>query len=65
MLNPKQSFQHTLQEISVNRDSPCELVRELISNAYDAIAKNIFVFPLLERKGLIFHEQYLREYLKE
>ena len=56
MLNPKQSFQHTLQEISVNRDSPCELVRELVSNAVDAIAKNILVFPLLERKGLIFFD---------
>jgi len=44
-LTPKQSFQHTLQEISVNRDSPCELVRELVSNSYDAGAKNILVFP--------------------
>jgi hypothetical protein len=44
MLTPKQSFQHTLQEISVNRESPGELVRELISN--DADAKNILVFPL-------------------
>lgn len=56
MITPKQSFQHTLQEISVNRDSPCELVRELVSNSYDAGAKNIFVFPLLERKGLVFFD---------
>jgi hypothetical protein len=55
-LTPKQSFQHTLQEISVNRESPCELVRELISNSYDAEAKKILVFPLLERKGLIFFD---------
>jgi hypothetical protein len=55
-LTPKQSFQHTLQEISVNRESPSELVRELISNSYDALAKNIYVFPLLERKGLIFFD---------
>ncbi|RKZ84685.1 MAG: hypothetical protein DRR19_17375 [Candidatus Parabeggiatoa sp. nov. 1] len=56
MLTPKQSFQHTLQEISVNRESPCELVRELVSNSYDADAKNILVFPLLEKKGLIFFD---------
>jgi len=55
-LTPKQSFQHTLQEISVNRDSPCELVRELVSNSYDADAKNILIFPLLERTGLIFFD---------
>lgn len=55
-LTPKQSFRHTLQEISVNRESPCELVRELISNSYDAEAKTILVFPLLDKEGLIFFD---------
>jgi len=55
-LKPKQSFHHTLKEISLNRESPCELVRELISNAYDAKAKNIWIFSLLEKNGLIFFD---------
>lgn len=55
-LYPKQSFEHTLKEISVNRESPCEIVRELISNSYDAKADNILIFPLLERKGIVFFD---------
>jgi hypothetical protein len=53
-LFPQQSFEHTLREISVNRDDPCELIRELISNSYDAQAKNIYVIPLYQKKGLLF-----------
>ena len=55
-MTPKQSFQHTLREISVNRANPCELPRELISNAYDAGASNIFVFPLVQKRGLLFFD---------
>ncbi len=53
---PQQSFQHTLKEIAVNRQDPCELVRELISNAYDAKATEIMVVPYLQKKGLIFFD---------
>lgn len=55
-MHPEQSFEHTLREISVNRDDPCELVRELISNSYDAGAKNIHIVPLYEQRGLIFFD---------
>ncbi len=55
-LFPQQSFEHTLREISVNRDDPCELVRELVSNSYDAGAENIYVIPLYQRKGLLFFD---------
>lgn len=55
-LHPAQSFQHTLREISVNRADPCELVRELISNSYDAGAREIRVFPLAQKHGLIFFD---------
>ena len=55
-MHPEQSFEHTLREISVNRDDPCELVRELISNSYDAGARNIHVIPLYEQRGLIFFD---------
>ena len=34
---PQQSFQHTMREIAVNREDPCEVV-QLISNASDAKA---------------------------
>jgi hypothetical protein len=53
---PQQSFQHTLKEIAVNRQDPCELVRELVSNAYDAKATEIIVMPYLQKKGLIFFD---------
>ena len=56
VLYPKQSFEHTLREISVNREDPCEVVRELISNSYDAAAKNIYIVPLYQKRGLIFFD---------
>jgi hypothetical protein len=55
-MRPLQSFQHTLREISVNRSDPCELVRELISNSYDAEATEILVCPLVQKKGLLFFD---------
>jgi len=54
--HPQQSFQHTMKEIAVNRGDPCEVVRELISNAYDAGATDIRVFPYTERAGLVFFD---------
>ena len=51
---PQQSFQHTLREISVNRHDPCELIRELVSNSYDALASHIWIFPLHQKKGILF-----------
>jgi len=53
---PQQSFEHTLREISVNRDDPCEVVRELVSNSYDAGAKNIYIVPLYQKRGLLFFD---------
>jgi hypothetical protein len=53
---PQQSFQHTMKEIAVNREDPCELVRELISNASDANATDIRLFSYIERKGLVFFD---------
>jgi hypothetical protein len=53
-LNPQIEFKHVLGELSVNRNDPCEVIRELISNSYDAGAKNIYYAPLKERKGFIF-----------
>lgn len=53
-LYPLQDFKHNLREISVNRANPCELVRELISNSYDAGATRIMVFPLVQKRGLLF-----------
>lgn len=53
---PQQSFQHTVREIAVNREDPCEIVRELISNAVDAAATEVMVIPYVERKGLVFFD---------
>lgn len=55
-LRPKQSFQHTLREISVNGANPCELVRELASNSYDAGATHIRIFPLIQKRGIVFFD---------
>lgn len=49
-------YSHVLSEISVNRKDPCEVIRELISNSYDADAKNICYFPLLREEGFIFFD---------
>ena len=55
-LTPQVDFSHVLKEISVNRNDPCEIIRELISNAYDAKAKNIWYAPLKESDGFIFFD---------
>ena len=55
-MHPEISFQHTLNEIAVNRADPCELIRELISNSYDASASEIIIAPFMEKKGLIFFD---------
>ncbi len=56
---PQIDFRHVLAELSVNRSDPCEVVRELISNSYDALAKNILFSPLEERNGIIFFDDGL------
>lgn len=53
-IRPQIDYTHVLSELSVNRQDPCELLRELISNSYDAGAKNIWYYPLEEFDGLIF-----------
>lgn len=53
-LNPQIEFRHVLSELSVNRNDPCEVLRELISNSYDAGAKNIYYFPMKDQRGFGF-----------
>jgi hypothetical protein len=43
-----------MRELSVNRNDPCEVIRELISNGYDAQAKNLWLLPLIDLKGFVF-----------
>ncbi len=50
------SYSHILSELSVNREDPCEVIRELISNSYDAKASQIQIYPLLQEKGFIFFD---------
>jgi Histidine kinase-, DNA gyrase B-, and HSP90-like ATPase len=53
---PSISYTHVLSELSVNRKDPCEIIRELISNAYDAKASLIQLYPLLQYEGIIFFD---------
>lgn len=53
-MKPQIEFRHVLGELSVNRNDPCEILRELISNSYDAGAKNLFYAPLIAEKGFVF-----------
>ncbi|QWL61626.1 sensor histidine kinase [Aeromonas jandaei] len=53
-IHPKIDYGHVLRELSVNKQDPCELVRELISNSYDAGASIINLYPYEEESGLIF-----------
>ncbi len=54
--NPQINYKHVLGELSVNRKDPCEILRELISNSYDAGAKDIHYYPLLQYGGLLFFD---------
>ena len=54
--NPEICYSHVLSELSVNREDPCEVIRELISNSYDAGALIIEIYPLLDKKGFIFFD---------
>ncbi|MCP2727679.1 ATP-binding protein [Limnofasciculus baicalensis] len=53
---PEIDYRHVLSELSVNRKDPCEIIRELISNSYDAQASRIEIFPLLKDKGFIYFD---------
>ncbi|WP_199313345.1 MULTISPECIES: ATP-binding protein [Cyanophyceae] len=45
-----------MSELSVNRKDPCEVIRELISNSYDAQSSRIEIYPLLKDKGFIYFD---------
>ncbi len=53
-MNPQIDFKHVLGELSVNRNDPCEVVRELISNSYDASAKNIRYAAINSLRGFVY-----------
>ncbi|MBD8629302.1 hypothetical protein IFT64_20415 [Oxalobacteraceae sp. CFBP 8753] len=53
-MRPQIEFKHVLGELSVNRNDPCEVLRELISNSYDAKASNLIYVPLKDRQGFAF-----------
>ncbi|MFB8790800.1 MAG: ATP-binding protein [Potamolinea sp.] len=53
---PEIDYRHVLSELSVNRKDPCEVIRELISNSYDAEASRIEIYPLLKEKGFIYFD---------
>lgn len=55
-LRPQIDYRHVLRELSVNRRDPCEVIRELISNAYDAGAANIEIVSLSGLRGFIFFD---------
>jgi len=56
--HPEISYTHILSELSVNRKDPCEVIRELISNSYDASASRIDIYPLLQPQyqGFIYFD---------
>lgn len=53
-ITPRIAFKHVLEELSVNRKDPCEVIRELISNSYDARASGMWYAPLIEERGFVF-----------
>lgn len=56
MMRPAIDFQHVLKELSVNRNDPCEVIRELVSNSYDAGAKEIRLSVVSGKKGFCFFD---------
>jgi len=55
-MRPQIDFQHVLNELSVNRHDPCEVVRELVSNAYDAGASEIRYAAAPDQAGFVFFD---------
>ena len=55
-IHPQIAFRHVLGELYANRNDPCEVIRELISNSYDAKATNIIYAPYSEEQGFIFFD---------
>ncbi|WP_372177948.1 hypothetical protein ACCQ23_03030 [Xanthomonas axonopodis pv. phyllanthi] len=55
-MNPQIEFRHVLGELSVNRNDPCEVIRELISNSYDAGATEMLYAPLSGTEGFAFFD---------
>lgn len=53
-MKPQIDFKHVLSELSVNRNDPCEVVRELVSNSYDAGAKHIRYAGIGSLRGFVF-----------
>lgn len=53
-MKPQIEFKHVLGELSVNRHDPCEVLRELVSNSYDAGASKIYYAPFTAEKGFVF-----------
>lgn len=57
---PRIKYSHVLHELSVNSKNPCEVLRELVSNSYDAQATEIRYYPLLQKnprlEGFIFFD---------
>jgi hypothetical protein len=53
-MHPQIEFRHVLGELSVNRNDPCEVIRELISNSYDANASLIHYAPIAGKSGFAF-----------
>ncbi|MDH5824280.1 hypothetical protein QFW77_14980 [Luteimonas sp. RD2P54] len=53
-MHPQIEFRHVLGELSVNRNDPCEVIRELISNSYDAGAGHIHYAPVASASGFAF-----------
>lgn len=56
VMHPEIDFKHVLSELSVNRRYPCEIVRELVSNAYDAKARRIEIYPIPQKRGFVFFD---------
>lgn len=55
-MRPVIDFQHVLNELSVNRNDPCEVIRELVSNSYDAKASTIRIAIIPAQKGIVFFD---------
>ncbi|MCM2564101.1 ATP-binding protein [Janthinobacterium kumbetense] len=53
-MKPQIEFKHVLGELSVNRHDPCEVLRELVSNSYDANCNKIYYAPLNTERGFAF-----------
>ena len=53
-MHPRNNYSNGLDQLTINKNASYEIVRELISNSYDAKANNIYIYTHEQDQSIIF-----------